>query len=159
MALTLPWQLEGSTMLAGVGVVQPYRPVRAGSLPRDSFSLGGAARLSARAIELAEEPRCHTFGRTLRAAQRNIREAAAAWYEVEPSRVEVDDDVLLPPPASRALGRSRALRDRERKAHEQARAATAAAVAALRAVGLSERDTGTLLGLSHQRVHQLAPER
>jgi predicted RNase H-like HicB family nuclease len=116
---------------------------------------GGAAWI----VELAEEPRCHTFGRTLRAAQRNIREAAAAWYEVGPSQVEVDDDVRLPAPASRALGRSRTLRDRERKAHEQARAATAAAVAALRDVGLSERDMGTLLGLSHQRVHQLAPER
>jgi predicted RNase H-like HicB family nuclease len=116
---------------------------------------GGAAWV----VELAEEPRCHTFGRTLRAAQRNIREAAAAWYEVERSQVELDDDVRLPPPASRALGRSRALRDREREAHEQARAATAAAVAALRDVGLSERDTGALLGLSHQRVHQLAAER
>jgi predicted RNase H-like HicB family nuclease len=116
---------------------------------------GGAAWI----VELAEEPRCHTFGRTLRAAQRNIREAAAAWYEVKPSQVEVDDDVRLPAPASRALGHSRALRDRERKAHEQARAATAAAVAALRDVGLSERDTGILLGLSHQRVHQLAPDR
>lgn len=116
---------------------------------------GGAAWI----VELAEEPRCHTFGRTLRAAQRNIREAAAAWHEVELSKVEVVDDVRLPAPASRALGRSRALRDRERKAHEQARVATAAAVAALRNVGLSERDTGILLGLSHQRVHQLAPER
>jgi predicted RNase H-like HicB family nuclease len=116
---------------------------------------GGAAWI----VELAEEPRCHTFGRTLRAAQRNIREAAAAWYEVEPSQVEVDHDVRLPPPARRALGRSRALRDRERKAHEQARAATVAAVAALRDAGLSERDAGTLLGLSHQRVHQLTPER
>jgi hypothetical protein len=37
--------------------------------------------------------------------------------------------------------------------------ATAAAVAALRDVGLSERDTGTLLGLSHQRVQQLAADR
>jgi predicted RNase H-like HicB family nuclease len=116
---------------------------------------GGAAWI----VELAEEQRCHTFGRTLRAAQRNIREAAAAWYEVEPSQVEVVDDVRLPAPASRALGRSRALRDRERQAHEHARVATAAAVAALRDVGLSERDTGILLGLSHQRVHQLAPER
>jgi predicted RNase H-like HicB family nuclease len=116
---------------------------------------GGAAWI----VELAEEPRCHTFGRTLRAAQRNLREAAAAWYEVDPSQFEVHDDVRLPAPASRALGRSRTLRDHEREAHEQARAATAAAVAALRDVGLSERDTGTLLGLSHQRVHQLAADR
>jgi len=71
---------------------------------------GGAAWI----VELVEEPRCHTFGRTLRAAQRNIREAAAAWYEVEPSQVEVDDDVRLPPPASRAPGRSRSRRARER---------------------------------------------
>jgi predicted RNase H-like HicB family nuclease len=116
---------------------------------------GGAAWI----VELAEEPRCHTFGRTLRAAQRNIREAAAAWHEVELAQVEVVDDVRLPAPAGRALSRSRALRNRERKAHEQAMDATAAAVAALREVGLSERDSGTLLGLSHQRVHQLAPER
>jgi predicted RNase H-like HicB family nuclease len=116
---------------------------------------GGAAWI----VELVEEPRCHTFGRTLRAAQRNIREAAAAWHEVDPSDVSVDDDVRLPASASRALSRSRALRDRERKAHEQARAAVAAAVAALRDAGLSERDAGTLLGLSHQRVHQLAPSK
>jgi predicted RNase H-like HicB family nuclease len=107
-------------------------------------------------VELAEEPRCHTFGRTLRAAQRNIREAAAAWYEVDPSEVEVSDDVRLPAQASRAIGRCHALRAREREARQVAREATATAVAALRDAGLSERDASVLLGISHQRVHQLA---
>jgi predicted RNase H-like HicB family nuclease len=88
-------------------------------------------------VELAEEPRCHTFGRTLRAARRNVREAAVAWYEVDPSEVEVADDVRLPAPASRAIGRCQALRAREREAH---------------------RDASVLLGISHQRVHQLAGE-
>jgi predicted RNase H-like HicB family nuclease len=115
---------------------------------------GGAAWI----VELAEEPRCHTFGRTLRAAQRNIREAAAAWYEVDPSEVEVADDVRLPTPASRAIGRCQALRAREREAHQDAREATVAAVAALRDAGLSERDASVLLGISHQRVHQLTRE-
>jgi predicted RNase H-like HicB family nuclease len=116
---------------------------------------GGAAWI----VELAEEPRCHTFGRTLRAAQRNIREAAAAWYEVDPTKIEIDDDVRLPAPARRALGRSRTLRKREHRIHDEARRATVAAVAALRDAGLSERDAGALLGISHQRVHQLAPSR
>jgi predicted RNase H-like HicB family nuclease len=108
-------------------------------------------------VELVEEPRAHTFGRTLRAAQRNIREAAAAWYEVDSSEIEVIDDVRLPGPASRALGRCRALRDREREVSQEAKRATAAAVAALRDAGLSERDASVLLGISHQRVHQLGP--
>ena len=81
-------------------------------------------------VALAEERRCHTFGRTLRAAQRNIREAAAAWYEVDIDALEVSDDVRLPDLASAALTRSRTLRARE-------------------------RDQATLLGISHQRVHQL----
>src|SRR5919197_1991096 len=78
-------------------------------------------------VDLADEPRCHTFGRTLRAAQRNIREAAAAWYEVDPSEVEVADDVRLPAPASRAIGQCQALRAREREARHDAREATVAA--------------------------------
>jgi predicted RNase H-like HicB family nuclease len=110
-------------------------------------------------VALAEERRCHTFGRTLRAARRNIREAAAAWYEVGLDEVEVSDDVRLPDPASEALTRSRSLRARERALRDEARAATIDAVEALARAGLSERDQATLLGISHQRVHQLASGR
>lgn len=38
---------------------------------------------SAWLAEVAEEPRVHTYGRTLAAATENIREALALWLEVE----------------------------------------------------------------------------
>lgn len=110
-------------------------------------------------VELAEEARCHTFGRTLRAARHNIHEAAAAWYETGLDDIDVEDDVQLPADARQAVATSRTLRDQERAIREQARHATVEAVSRLRQAGLSERDQATLLGISHQRVHQLASGR
>jgi hypothetical protein len=60
-------------------------------------------------------------------------------------------------PTGKFAGRARHRSTSGRRTHDQARDATMAAVTALREAGLSERDTGALLGISHQRVHQLGP--
>jgi hypothetical protein len=70
------------------------------------------------------------------------------------------DDVKLSAEARRALARLRAARARAAKEHQQAQRSTRAAVRVLTGrLRLSVRDAGELLGLSHQRVQQLARRR
>ena len=62
----------------------------------------------------------------------------------------------LPADARRALDRARADRRRLEAEAKRAQATTAAAVRKLiKSLGLSVRDAGELLGISHQRVQQL----
>lgn len=96
---------------------------------------------------------CQTYGRSIRQAQRRIREALALWLDVEPDDVVVRDRF----PAELAsvaaeVDRARVVAERAgARAHQQ----TVEAVKVLTSLGLSRRDAGELLGLSHQRVHQL----
>ena len=61
-------------------------------------------------VELADEPRVHSFGRTLTKARAHIVDAAALWYEVEPDRLVVVDDVRIPPSVLAAVDAARAAR-------------------------------------------------
>jgi transposase-like protein len=63
--------------------------------------------------------------------------------------------VKLPASARRATDSARRRRERARSAEAEAAAATRDAAQALVDSGLSHRDAAELLGLSHQRVHQL----
>lgn len=103
---------------------------------------------------------CHTQGRTVDEARRRIREVLALFVDDAPS-AKLVDEVRLPAEARRAIRAYTALR---RKADaEDRRAATAArrAVRVLRSgrLKMSARDAARLLGLSHQRVHQIAQSR
>lgn len=69
--------------------------------------------------------------------------------------ITVDDDVELPSPTAKSLARARAARNDALEAAAKSQAATADAVHALTAEGLSLRDCGYLLGLSHGRVRQI----
>lgn len=96
---------------------------------------------------------CQTYGRSIRQAQRRIREALALWLDVEPDDVVVRDRF----PAELAsvaaeVDRARVVAER---AGARAQQQTVEAVKVLTSLGLSRRDAGELLGLSHQRVHQL----
>jgi predicted RNase H-like HicB family nuclease len=108
-------------------------------------------------IELADEPRVHTFGRTIAAARENLADAAALWYELEPC--DVDAHVVevrgLPDGAAALLAATLAARAELAAAQEAAHLTAAYSAGALVQV-MSRRDAAELLQLSHQRVHQLA---
>lgn len=107
---------------------------------------------------------CHTQGRTLAHARERIREALEVALELPEAEAAKTarsavfvEDVRLPAATKRKLVASRAARERAAAVETKAQEATRAAVRALvGAAGLSLRDAAELLGLSHQRVQQLA---
>jgi predicted RNase H-like HicB family nuclease len=97
---------------------------------------------------------CQTYGKSLRQAQGRIREALALWLNVEKDSLLIrhsfpSELVTLTAEVHRA-------REAAAKAGAEAQAQTVGAVKAFAELGLSRRDAAELLGLSHQRVQQLA---
>jgi predicted RNase H-like HicB family nuclease len=99
---------------------------------------------------------CHTQGRTLAQARRRIREALSLFVQDSES-AELIDAVRLPPHVRRALVRSESARARVDNQKTVAKETMNDAVRLLtQDFGLSVRDAAELLGVSHQRVQQLA---
>ena len=101
----------------------------------------------------------HTQGRTVDEARRRIVEALKLFVD-DARKARIVDDVKLPTAATRAIRTYATLR---KKADEEDRRATRAARRAVRllrsgTLRMSARDAARLLGLSHQRVHQLTKE-
>lgn len=109
-------------------------------------------------IEAAGLQGVRSFGRTVGAAVDNIREAIAAaddldeWADLD---LVITVDSL---DAASALDRFREAKHHEESASVERHEAVKAAIAALRAEGMSYRDIGIIVGLSHQRVAQLDSE-
>jgi predicted RNase H-like HicB family nuclease len=102
---------------------------------------------------------CHTQGRTVDEARRRIREALELFVD-DARTAGIVDDVKLPMTAARAI---RAYATSRRRADEEGRRAALAARRAVRVLRsgrlkMSARNAARLLGLSHQRVHQLSQE-
>lgn len=111
--------------------------------------------------QVKEAPAAITQGRTIAEARRRIREALALALDSDEKaeKAKLIDDVKLPADARRALDSARAARKRLEVEAEHAQARTAVAVWKLiKKLGLSVRDAGELLGISHQRVQQLVQE-
>jgi predicted RNase H-like HicB family nuclease len=107
-------------------------------------------------VELIEEPRVHTYGRTLAKARDHIRDATALWFEVAPDAFILVEDIRLPKPVKATVDRARKERAKAQAVQEAAAGATQKAARALVEEGrLSVRDAADILGLSHQRVQQL----
>lgn len=103
---------------------------------------------------------CHTQGRTVDEARRRIREAMELFV-ADARSAELVDDVKLPAPAAKAIRAYATLRKRADQEDRRAALAARRAVRLLRGgkLKMSARDAARLLGVSHQRVHQLAHDK
>ena len=72
-------------------------------------------------VELEEEPRVHTWGKTIDQALNRVREAAALWYQTDEASIELVPRPVLPKATDRTV-------EQARKAREQARDADRLAI-------------------------------
>lgn len=102
-------------------------------------------------VNVVGQPGAHTFGRSLAEAKRHGVEVVALWFDQEPEEFEIDWDIRLGDLAARVKQAKAAM------AHAEAdRSQRDQAVKELTDAGISYRDVAELLGLSHQRVAQIA---
>jgi len=96
-----------------------------------------------------------TQARTLTEVDLMARDYIAGMLEIEPDTVELRVRIELPAAVNDHLQAARAARDAEAAARARAVAESRAAARALQDAGLTEREIGRALGVSHQRAHQL----
>lgn len=110
-------------------------------------------------VAVPQVPGCHSYGRTIDQARERIREALSLFID-DADNVEIVDDVQLPAGVKKLV---RGVVKLRQKVADEERAMVAAQVNAVKALRgmlkLGHRDAGALLGLSHQRVHQLEKRR
>lgn len=100
-------------------------------------------------------PGCHTQGKTIAQARNRIKEALELFVE-DLDDAEIIDQVKLPSGIRRLLNRVYSSRKRLHTENACLSSITAdAAIALTQELGISVRDAGELLGLSHQRVQQI----
>ncbi|MBK5298733.1 MAG: type II toxin-antitoxin system HicB family antitoxin [Vicinamibacteria bacterium] len=98
---------------------------------------------------------CHTYGRTLDQARARIREALVL-FDDKADQAKLVDRVVLTANARALLTRVKAARTRAACEQKRSSSLTTAAARFLTwELGLSTRDAGQLLELSHQRIQQL----
>jgi predicted RNase H-like HicB family nuclease len=103
---------------------------------------------------------CHTQGRSILQALSRIREALAVCIDKDVVPDEIETRVHLPAEVRLIVAEYESACTRLELEQKAAHSATGRAVETLvRELSLSVRDAGAVLGLSHQRVHQLANRR
>lgn len=94
--------------------------------------------------------------RKLGDVQRMAEEAAAVWLDVEPETLDVHVRVQMPEDVAAEWERARQKAERARADEAEAAALSRNVVRQLRASGYTYAEAAAMLGLSTQRVHQLA---
>src|SRR5262245_34525675 len=99
---------------------------------------------------------CHTYGRSINEARTRIREALALFVD-DAETAELVDDIKLPAAARKVIVQQQRARQLAEREQDKATAVIAKAVVLLTgSFGLSARDAGEVLGLSHQRIQQVS---
>jgi len=96
-----------------------------------------------------------TQARSAREVTEMTRDFIASYTEQSESTFEVEYHFELPPEVKDALHKAEHLQREAEIARKAAAAEARRAARALRDSGLSVRDVGFALGISHQRAHQL----
>ena len=112
------------------------------------------------AIEIPEVPRgAYTQARRLGDVEHMARDLLSLIFEVPEDSFRVVVKPQLGPELDELVRRARRTRARAEDAARASADANATAVTSLLALGLSMREAGQILGLSHQRVAQIAAAR
>jgi predicted RNase H-like HicB family nuclease len=99
-----------------------------------------------------------TQARTLREVEPMARDLIAVMEEVDPQSFELKADIVFPAAAYDHWHRAAKLRDESARTQAQAAEEARRAALALAELGLTVRDVGAVLGVSHQRAAQLISE-
>ncbi len=109
---------------------------------------------------------CRTFGKSLGLARRNIREALSTCVDVlgdDADRIAEQatfvDDVRLPGRLKSLIAQLHAARKQAEAHQERMQAKMTEALLTLARSGFSTRDAADVVGVSHQRVHQITADR
>lgn len=102
-----------------------------------------------------QHPEIYAEGRTLLQVTRRMQGELALVHASPAELVSIDVRPALPPPVIDHLERARELRDTATWANRASAVEIRQAAHLLAAERISLRDIGTILGVSHQRAHQL----
>lgn len=97
---------------------------------------------------------CHTQGRSIAQARERIHEALSLFVK-DAKRAEFREEFRLPAELRKVVDRTAAARARAARQEVLASSMLKDAAKVLEKEGVSVRDAGQLLGLSHQRINQL----
>lgn len=96
-----------------------------------------------------------TQARSLREVEAMAKDLVAVMLDVDPESVRVDLEIRLPASVQEHLEAAKRLRDVAAEANSAAARESRAAARSLADQGMTMRDIGAALGISHQRVAQL----
>lgn len=106
-------------------------------------------------VRAPDIPGCHSYGRSLSEARKNMQEALSLFLEDHEAAAMIEVQ-RLPRAARDAVAACRRARKQAQIASDNAMESTSITVRFLnKEIGLGVRDIGELLGLSHQRIAQL----